>query len=201
MTDYFAFFDFPRRPLIDEVLLKERFTRLSRSIHPDKSPEAIERAPDGDKDFRHDFAVAVAGFKILSQPESRIAHLLELEFGSRKCDYSGKELSDWFQRIATILPPIDQTLNNIRQETSPFLRAVKISTAQPQIEQLDSICDGLATVETGLLDQIAELDALWPDHHAETKKALAQVAADLTFVHKWLSQVNERRLRFSELLS
>ena len=100
MTDYFAFFDFPRRPLIDEALLKERFTRLSRSIHPDKSPEAIERAHDGDQDFRHDFAVAVAGFKILSQPESRIAHLLELEFGSRKCDYSGKELQR--ERVALI---------------------------------------------------------------------------------------------------
>jgi hypothetical protein len=201
MTDYFAFFGFPRRPLIDEALLKERFTRLSQSIHPDKAQEAVNPARDAAQKTGHDFAVATSGFKILSQPESRLAHLLELEFGGRKSGYSGKELSDWFQRIAAILPAIDQALNSIRQETSPFLRAVKISTAQPQIAQLDSICDGLATVETSLLDQIAELDALWPEHRAETKKALAQVAADLTFVHKWLSQVNERRLRFSELLS
>ena len=201
MTDYFAFFGFPRRPLIDEELLKERFTRLSQSIHPDKGPEAVNRVRDTAQDTGYDFAVATTGFKTLSQPESRISHLLELEFGGCKSEHSGKELSDWFQRIAVILPPIDQTLNNIRQETSPFLRAVKISTAQPQIAQLDSICDGLATVEKGLLDQITQLDALWLERRAETKKALAQVAADLTFVHKWLSQVNERRLRFTELLS
>jgi hypothetical protein len=201
MTDYFAFFGFPRRPLIDEELLKERFTRLSQSIHPDKGWAAADRVRGAEQETGYDFALATAGFKTLSQPESRIAHLLELEFSGCKSEHSGKELSDWFQRIAVILPPIDQALNNIRQETSPFLRAVKISAAQPEIAQLDSIYDGLAIVEKGLLDQITHLDPLWPERRAETKKALAQVAADLTFVHKWLSQVNERRLRFSELLS
>ena len=67
--DAFSFFGFERRPLVDEVSLKERYLQLAALRHPDVS--------GGDDERFHQLQEA---YGILRDPAARLRHLRDLQF-------------------------------------------------------------------------------------------------------------------------
>lgn len=75
MTDYFAFFNLPVAPVIDQAALKKTFYANSKKFHPDfhtlkstqEREEALEKSTLNNE-----------GYKILTDGDRRLRHLLEL---------------------------------------------------------------------------------------------------------------------------
>jgi curved DNA-binding protein CbpA len=99
VTDYFAFFDQPRRPWIDLEKLEEKYRELARSTHPDQSAQPS-----------NDFAQVNEGYRLLRDPKSRLQHLLALEGHPPSASTAEipADLSDLFMKIAPALARNDE---------------------------------------------------------------------------------------------
>ena len=187
MTNFFAVFGLQPRPVIDVAQLSDSYANLSKSLHPD-------RAAGGD------FATLNQAFQTLTDPATRVWHLLALTGGEPKPTMARAEVNTWFGQVASGLQRFDRMSLPLSQETSSLLRAVKIRDLQPIADDLERLSEGL-TIEKGkLLQAMAQIDARWPSDSAADRSLLAQIACDLRFLEKWLAQIAERRLRFQELL-
>jgi hypothetical protein len=186
MIDYFALLGVERRPAITEEILKGAYFRKSEWLQSDPS-ESGER-----------FAVNAA-FRIIANPATRIQHLLTLEFGEPGGGQIRADLGELFGSIVKVLQSADHQLGSLAAQSSPILRALeyqRLEGLRPQLEQVEK---ELSQRESGLLAELVRLDQRWLENTARTRRPLAQMALDLTFVQKWLSQVRERIIRLEEL--
>ena len=186
MTDHFAVLGVERRPAVAELALQGAYYEKTRLLHPDRAQGS-------------DFATVNAAFQVISNPATRIRHLLKLEFGNQEVRQIGNELGGLFGTMAGVLQRADQELASVSGQTSPVIRALAF-------QRLDSLRDALADAEKQLVEresdlqsQIAAVDQIWFRDRDRCQKSLAQIAADLTFVQKWLAQVRERKTRLEEL--
>jgi DnaJ-domain-containing protein 1 len=184
MIDFFAVFGLEPRPVVDVAVLSDLFASKSKTTHPD-------RAADGD------FATLNEAFRTLSDPASRIWHLLALSGDEPKLKAASAEVSAWFGPVANGLQRFDRILQPLSQETSTLLRALKIRESQSILADLDKLFERLTRQKEGLLQAIAQIDATWSGASEADRGALAQIACDLRFVEKWLAQIAERRLRLA----
>ena len=73
--DYFALLNEPRRPWLDEELLKAKFLELSSEVHPDR----IHGAPEGEKQRANQrFADLNSAYHCLREPKTRLQRQLRL---------------------------------------------------------------------------------------------------------------------------
>jgi DnaJ-domain-containing protein 1 len=186
MIDFFAVFGLEPRPLIDGDVLANLFADKSKTSHPD-------RAADGD------FATLNEAFRTLSDPASRILHLLALSGEEAPLKVASAGVSAWFGKVANDLQRFDRMFQPLSQETSSLLRAIKIREAQSILADLEKTSDGLTCEKEGLLKAMAQIDARWPSDRAADRDSLAQIACDLRFLEKWLAQISERRLRLASI--
>src|SRR3954464_16081107 len=106
MTDFFALLQEPRRPWLDPGALKQKFLALSARMHPDK----VQAAGEPEKAaIARNFAELNTAFNCLSEPKSRLLHLLELESGARPAEIQQipPGLADLFIEVATLCKNAD----------------------------------------------------------------------------------------------
>jgi DnaJ-domain-containing protein 1 len=187
MTNFFAVFGLPPRPVIDVAQLSDLYANKSKTAHPDRAADS-------------DFATLNEAFRTLSNPVSRLWHLLAIAGVEPQSTTPSPEINGWFGRVASGLQRFDQKLQPLAQETSSLLRAVKIREVQPALSELEHLSDELTHQKDELLQATAQIDARWPENLTADRVSLAQIACDLRFIEKWLAQIAERRLRFQELL-
>ena len=186
MIDYFALLGIERHPSITEETLKEAYFRKSESFHSDPS--------------RSEGLSAVnAAFQTLSNPATRIQHLLKLEFGEACRGQIPPDLGELFGTIVEVLQIADQELGSLSPRSSPILRALAYQRLDGLCEKLVRAEKELSQRESGLLAEVVRLDKSWFESTVESRHPLAQIALGLTFVQKWLSQVRERKIRLEEL--
>ena len=185
MTNFFAVFGLPSRPVIDVVQLSDLYANKSKTAHPDRGADS-------------DFATLNEAFRTLSDPVSRLWHLLAITGVAPRSTTPSPEINGWFGQVASGLRRFDQLLQPLSQETSSLLRAMKIREVQPAVSELDHLADELTRQKEELLQATAQIDARWSDNLAADRVSLAQIACDLRFIEKWLAQIAERRLRFQE---
>ena len=186
MIDYFAVLGLERRPAVPESSLQQAYYQKSKAQHPDRT--------DGG-----DLASVNAAFKIVSNPATRIGHLLRLEFGEPGERQIGAELGALFGVVVDVLRSADQKVAALSKETSPLLRALACQRLDPIRDTLENAEKKIMERQSELLDQIVEADGIWFEEKARCRKALAQIAVDLTFVQKWLAELRERKVRLEEL--
>ena len=186
MIDYFALLGVERRPAITEEVLKRAYFRKSELLQSD-SAEAGE------------LSAVNAAFRTIANPATRIQHLLKLEFGDPGGGQIGADLGELFGLIVKVLQNADQELASLSAQSSPILRALAYRKLDGLRQQLEQVERELLQRESGLLAELARLDQSWLENTAHARRPLAQIALDLTFVQKWLSQVRERIIRLEEL--
>ncbi len=96
MTDYFALLAQPRKPWLDPDQLRAEFRRRVKIEHPD----AAVASPDSGNTFTE----LNTAYRVLTEPSSRLAHLLELA-GEKVGPISQPpmELSDLFFSTASAI--------------------------------------------------------------------------------------------------
>jgi hypothetical protein len=187
MTDRFAVLGVPRRPLLNDDLLKEVFVRRSEQLH---------REPEGSVGL----AQLNEAFRTLRNPSSRIRHLLELEHGQFPAQQSELELAELFGSVATTIGEFDRCYNLIKSENSPLLRAMRIEELVAARKKLETVQALAERQEQRLINELSELDQQWLSRGKALASHLARIASELSFLQKWSSQTRERSLRFEELL-
>ena len=186
MIDYFALLGIERRPAIAEETVKGAYFGKSESLHsdPERSGELI---------------AVNAAFQTIVNPATRIQHLLVLEFGDAGGGQIAPDLGELFGTIVEVLQIADQELGSLSARSSPILRALAYQRLDGLREKLVQAEKQLSQLESGLLAGVARLDQSWFESTVQSRYPLAQIALDLTFVQKWLSQVRERKIRLEEL--
>src|SRR5271168_3873835 len=106
MSDHFARLNEARRPWLDADRLKQTFHKLSTAIHPDKilSPDESAKVQASKQ-----FAELNSAYQCLSDPKSRLVHLLELECGEKPKDIQEipAGMADWFVEVARVCREAD----------------------------------------------------------------------------------------------
>src|SRR3954462_8791743 len=78
MTDHFARLQVPRRPWLDEEVLKAKFVALSSELHPDRSQGDKKQAEAA----QNRYTEINGAYTCLRDARKRLTHLLELERGA-----------------------------------------------------------------------------------------------------------------------
>lgn len=200
MTDNFALLSEPRRPWLDMEALKQKFLSLSASLHPDKLHSAgkAERS-----DAAKSFAELNAAYNCLTEPKSRLLHLLELELGAKPQDIQQipPALADLFAEVAMTCRNTDSFLAEKSKVTSPLLQVQWFERGQEWVEKLQALQQKLNGLHSQLMSELKSLDAQWMS--AETgahHEILAKIEALYRlfgYFNKWNKQVQERVVQLS----
>ena len=202
VTDYFALLQEPRRPWLDPEKLKEKFLALSAEAHPDRT----HGSPDSEKQATQDhFTELNAACACLSEPKSRLAHLLELELGSRATPVQSvpPNLMDLFMEISAILRGADALQAEKNSVSSPLLRAQIFGRSQPVLEQLTAMETRINDWREKLLAELKGLDTEWvssvkkPEERTEVLQRLEAIRHVFSYLARWGSQMRERNFQLT----
>ena len=181
MPDHFAILAQPRRPWLDEALLKQAFHRATAQHHPDLSGGSGEVA-----------AALNAAYAVLRDPAARLKHLLELAapevLAARPA--IAPELGGFFGKIA-----------GLRQASAAFekkqglARALAIGEGRALQAEIESTLVALREMEAAVLVELRSLDALWGTHDSSLPDKLSALQQSLTFLGKWQGQLREDLFR------
>ena len=200
MPDFFALLDETRRPWLDPDLLKQKFHGLSGTLHPDKIPTANEA--EKALAAKH-FAELNAAYHCLSDPKTRLLHLLELERGAKPKDIQQipTNLADLFAEVATVCRSADGFLAEKEKVTSPLLLVQFFERGQDWIEKLNGLQRKLNELRELLLGELKTLDAAWIAARTEMRPEILPKLEELYrlfgYFNRWNNQLQERVVRLS----
>jgi DnaJ-domain-containing protein 1 len=205
MTDCFALLNEPRRPWIDPEALKAKFIALSAEVHPDRTHNrpATEREAANQR-----FAQLNAAYTCLCEPKARLAHLLELERGSRleevqKIPCGTAEL---FMEVSKACREADAFLAARNRTTSPLLKAQSFEKGFQLSDSLKALNGKLDTKLGQLAVQLGNLNMAWesaPAVGSPTRanvlpcSRLEQIYRDLSYLTRWMQQIHGRIVQLS----
>jgi hypothetical protein len=186
MTDLFAALQLPRRPWLSPDEVKDAYVRQSERVYHQADAEG-ERA------------TLNRAFRVLSEPSTRLDHLLTLTPGDALPPRQvGSEVSRLFGQTANQLEVADRLLAELSGQSSLLLRALHLQQAPGLRADLEALTSTLRAVEDVHLKEVMRLDELWMKNPGLVREPLAQLAFELTFLEKWQGQIRERLLRLDE---
>jgi DnaJ-domain-containing protein 1 len=200
MIDYFSLLDEPRRPWIDDALLKQKFLAISAKFHPDRVHESAGAEREA---ASRRYADLNAAYNCLRQAKERIRHLLELELGYRPADIKPviAEETDTLFEVGQICQKADRFLAEYEKAASPMLKVQLFERAQELTEQLMKLRQKNQARTEELLAELQAMNPLW-EQAGESRAALPLERLDavyrlLGYLGRWSEQVQERIVRLS----
>jgi len=199
MTDFFALLQEPRRPWLDTGVLKQKFLALSARIHPDKvrSDDEAEKTA-----IARRFAEMNEAIHCLTEPKSRLLHLLELESGAKPADIQQipPGLADLFVDMATVCKEADAFLVEKNKATSPLLQVRFFDQAQEWIEKLGALRRKLDDLRGRLENELKSLDQAWMERTDSVSRRqilpqLEELYRLFSYFNRWGNQVQERAVQ------
>lgn len=195
MTDYFVLFNEPRRPWLEPEALKAKFLKLAAEAHPDKQHSTNEAEKNA---VNRRYAELNTAFQCLSEPKSRLRHLLELELGAKPKDVEQipNALADLFAEVATTCRNTDTFLSEKGKVTSPLLQVGFFERAQEWIENLNRLQKKLSEHGEKLTDELKLLDVKWTATDGASRRNILPKLEELYrlfgYFSRWHSQIQER---------
>ncbi|HXR04440.1 MAG TPA: DnaJ domain-containing protein [Verrucomicrobiae bacterium] len=200
MPDHFALLNEPRRPWLEPEALKAKFLKLAAETHPDKQRSTNEAEKNA---ANRRYAELNAAFQCLSEPKSRLLHLLELELGAKPRDVQQipPALADLFAEVASTCRKADTFLTEKGKITSPLLQVGVFERAQEWIEDLNRLKKKLNELQEKLVDELKSLDEKWVATDAAPREKILPKLEELYrlfgYFNRWNSQIQERAVRLS----
>lgn len=196
--NFFEVLGQPTRPWLDPKNLHAAYLARIAAVHPDHA--ALRTTLDADQD-----AAATArlnrAFQILSEPRSRLQHLLQC-VGVSAATAPPPEVAGYFFELAQTLSEADSRISKLGLQTSPLLKARQFAETSSLLEKLELHAARVASWLGQGERSIEALDAEWPSvlptpNDPVIVPRLRAVHATLSFASKWAGQIQERRLKLS----
>lgn len=202
--NHFDLLDQPRRPWLDPDELKAKFLSLSASCHPDRVHNAN---PSEQQSATDHYAALNAAYNALREPKDRLAHLLELELGSKPGDVQKIPTAamDLFMEVGNTLREVDAFLSQRAKITSPLIRAQSFEKAVDYTDQLNALQQRLNQTRDELHRELQQMNQAWgvaPKYGTERTAALPltrleEIYRSLSFLTRWTNQVQQRIVQLS----
>jgi DnaJ-domain-containing protein 1 len=196
MVDHFSVFGEERRPWLDSDALKQQFHALSAEVHPDKVHGASE---DEKRAANERYTGLNAAYQCLREPRLRLAHLIELERGTRPevIQNVPPDLMSVFFDVGQQLKRADAFIAERSAVTSPLLRVQLFARGQEISEWLTAMRQELAKRQAALESELRTIDGAWVADSAVTHRAtllnrLEEVYRLFSFFSRWIAQLQER---------
>jgi len=182
VLDYFALLGEPRRAWIDPEQLKQKFLELSQSTHPDRAQTPQERAGAQER-----YTGLNSAYQTLREPKERLAHLIELETGSKPTTIqtAPRDLMDLFLQIGTTLREADKFLEEKRRSTSPLLQVGLFNRAQEFTERIQEMQQEVQRRISSAEDTLKKAQ----QPHVEELEATYRT---FSYLSRWSAQLQER---------
>jgi len=201
VTDYFVLLNEPRRPWLEPDTLKSKFLARAAEAHPDKQ----QGESDAEKlAANRRYAELNAAYHCLTEPKSRLLHLLELELGAKPGDVQQipSALADLFAEVAAVCRSADDFLAEKNQVTSPLLQVQLFERAQEWVERLRALQTRLAGLHDKLVEELKSLDALWTATSRTSERTallnrLEELYRLFGYFNRWNGQIQERIVQLS----
>jgi curved DNA-binding protein CbpA len=194
MTDHFARLEIPRRPWLDEEVLKQEFVALSSELHPDRA--------HGDKEHRESaqdhYTQINAAYACLRDPRKRLTHLLELERGAIPSELQNvpEELMNIFFEVGRLCRSTDQFLGEKAAAISPLVKVQLFERSHTISDGVVELQGKLKALREQLLESLRTIDSDWDRLDAQSREPalarLEEIRRLLGFYDRWISQLQER---------
>ena len=181
--DAFSFFGFERRPLVDEVSLKERYLQLAALRHPDVS--------GGDDERFHQLQEA---YGILRDPAARLRHLRDLQFSVHGGQDGTVPDAELFLKASRAVQAAKAVALRSKSASSAVVRAVGASEAATILLQVREALKAIEEPRARLGANLQALDKQWPE---VTPRELTDLASSFMFLSKWTSELSEWEFRLT----
>jgi curved DNA-binding protein CbpA len=187
VTDYFALLGQPRRPWLDEEILKQKFFALSTSVHPDR----VHHLPEAEKKAAHEHYTELnAAYNCLREPKERLRHLLELHSGRKPAQVQQVpgNLVELFFEIGEATRAADEFLKRKAPVMSPLLLVNLFDEGQNISERLTALRDNLNARQNQFTAELQSFNEQWQ----QEIERLEQIQQTLGYLHRWNAQLQER---------
>jgi curved DNA-binding protein CbpA len=183
-ADYFAQLQLPRRPRLQEDIVRNAFHRVAAQVHPDR-PHGSTRA----------FANLTTAFETLKNPVSLVRHLIDLENIVIEPAQSGVpgDLIDLFPLVAETRQQLASALAKCRGASSALARSLAMAAAREARSAAEEADAKIDRYYQQCLSELDRLDASWPS--SDARSALPPLHVRLAFVTKWREQLREALLQ------
>lgn len=202
MTDCFALLNEPRRPWLDADRLKQKFLSLSSESHPDRvhAASADEKAA-----AQRRFVELNAAYQCLSEPKSRLRHLLELELQKKPDEIQQipEDLMDQFMEFGQLTRKTNAFLKQKAAVTSPLLKLQLFEQNEQFTDELLQFQQRIRERRDQLLAELEQIDAVWiapesgPTQRAQLLSRLEQLYRLLSYFSRWITQVQDRLMQLA----
>ena len=200
MTDYFALLDEPRRPWLDPHALKDKFFARSSLVHPDRWHSA---SADEKKRAQDQYVELNTAYRCLQDPKDRLAHLIELETGSRvgQVHTVPSETADCFIQISQLCRETDSFLAEKRKQTSPLLLARLFEKGLVWTDKIQELQKQLDYSRSSQMQELKRLNRAWeeaPDIGTPERlkflplEQVERIYRTLSYINRWQAQLQER---------
>lgn len=205
MTDCFALLGEPRRPAPDLDSLKTKFLALSAEVHPDR----LHNAPEPERVAATSrYAALNVAYGTLRDAKDRLAHLLELELGSKPSgiDAVPAEWMEGFMEVGQLCRSIDAFLAESATVTSPLLKVQRFQQGMEwtdrvneKVRQLNARLEELTRGLSGWNDAWTKAPAVGDPNRpaALPLNELAAAFRGVSFLSRWIRQLRERAVRLA----
>lgn len=184
MTDCFAVLGLPRRPRLDEDVLKETYHRRAALLHPD----AATGGTDAFRELQEAFAT-------LSDHGRRLRHLQELAFPGFSRTSSAAPQGELFLMIGQAVQAARDVLKRKESAQSALARALLTGEIAAAGERIRAALREVAAVHQRLRAELAALDDRWPAVDAEE---INRLASQWTFLSRWHAELAEWEFRIKQ---
>ncbi len=190
-TDYFSFFDLPRKLNIDVGALEQEFYRLSRKLHPDLYVCASQQERDWSLEKSSQLNAA---YRTLRDPIMRTEYLLRLEGvhfdeQSKRATEAARESGG--QKRQIVPPALLEEVFELNMQLEEYRAAAKLGEDNLQLKR--ELKEARARLEAKFEHLTAELHGYWNEWDALF--AGASPTADVrrrTVLDKMLDLLNRR---------
>jgi len=150
------------------------------------------------------YAELSAAYHCLTEPKSRLLHLLELELSAkpRNVQQIPSALAGLFAEVAMNCRNADSFLTEKSKTTSPLLQVQLFERAQEWIERLRMLQTKLAGLHEKLVGELKSLDMLWTAKSQSSERTalldrLEELYRLFSYFNRWNHQIQERRVQLS----
>jgi curved DNA-binding protein CbpA len=196
MTDYFAVLRQPRRPWLDPQKLKEEYQRLTLEYHPDA--KVGRSTPPGRDPSPPTFAEVNEAYRVLSNPKSRLQHLLSLETSTPADTITvPEELMEPFMLTFSLMRDADKLLQKLHAATTALSKSLLRSEVAALQGRSKQLLKKLQNSYDLAIEKLRQLDEVWTLNKAEAIEQLAILSRRFAYLERWLEQLREKQFQLA----
>lgn len=188
MIDYFALLDQPQQPSLEMDSLTSAYHAKARETHPDAGREN----PDT-------FATLNEAFQTLRDPRRRLHHLLTLHGHPPDAERQNlpQPLADLFPEIMATIQTADGVLNSLKTATTALARSLQQRALLEVVARIAAARRQLSELYDAALEELEISSAGWRANPAQQIEPLTQLYFRLTYLGRWLAQLEDRNTELS----